>query len=94
MAKKKLEGEIKLTRHTTVEKSPSKPLGLMKNKKVFHPRSFRLTQANIQDLKDITTKVNSISNIRLSETKIVQALLHIGTQTKAERILKAIRETI
>ena len=90
---KKLEGKSKLEKFAK-SGQPQETLGLIANKKKLTPKSFRLMDSDIADLKTIQNAVNGISNTSVSETKIIQALIYIGKHTNEEKILKAVKEII
>ena len=60
----------------------------------FYPKSFRLTSDDAKNLNEITKEVNKLSRSKISETKVLQALIQIGTQTSASNILKALKEVL
>ena len=92
MAKKKLgNASSKLTQVHPV----TKPTGVVPEKKSSsHPKSFRLNGDDIANLKQITAQVNAVSRSKVSETKVVQALLQLGTGIAPERIVKALKEIL
>ena len=93
MNKKLKEGKSKLQKFTDEGVRQQESLGLVStNKKKVPSKSFRLTDSDIVTLKSIQAEVNGLSNSHISETKIIQALIHIGKQTNKEKILKAIKE--
>ena len=69
-------------------------IGILNDKKRnnHYPKAFRLTREDLQCLTKITKNVNQESKKYISETKVIQALIHIGLEIPAPRILKAIRE--
>lgn len=59
------------------------------------PKSFRLTKQDVATLKKITRAVNNESRTKISETKIIQALIYIaGEEMEPHEILDAVRELI
>lgn len=59
------------------------------------PKSFRLTKKDVATLKKITRAVNKESQTKISETKVIQALIYIaGTEMKPNEILDAVRELV
>lgn len=55
---------------------------------------FRLTRDEISRLIDITRKVNEISQKKISKTKVIQALIQIGSPLGPKKILKSIGDTL
>lgn len=73
----------------------TKPEGVVsKNKPSAVPKSFRLGGDDLANLKQITEAVNGISRSKVSETKVIKALLQIGAQLSPEKVLKALREIL
>lgn len=73
----------------------TKPEGVVsKHKPSATPKSFRLSGDDIANLKQITEAVNGISRSKVSETRIVKALLQLGSQLAPEKVLKALREIL
>ena len=73
----------------------AKPEGVVTQKKTSAtPKSFRLSGDDIASLKQITEAVNGLSRSKVSETKVVKALLQLGSQLPPEKVLKALREIL
>lgn len=73
----------------------TKPEGVVsKHKPSATPKSFRLSGDDVANLKQITEAVNGISRSKVSETKIVKALLQLGSQLPPEKVLKALKEIL
>ncbi|WP_257282318.1 hypothetical protein [Endozoicomonas sp. ISHI1] len=73
----------------------TKPEGVVTTQKTSAtPKSFRLGGDDIANLKQITEAVNGVSRSKVSETKVVKALLQLGAQLPPERVLKALREIL
>lgn len=69
--------------------------GIIVSKKLkFYPSSFRLTASDIDNLKRITLNVNKHSQYEVSATKVLRALLLMGTRVLSEEILDVVRELI
>ncbi len=58
------------------------------------PKSFRLSGDDLANLKQVTEAVNGISRSKVSETKIVKALLQLGSKIPPEKVLKALKEIL
>lgn len=54
-------------------------------------KNFRFDQTDIQNLKTITESINAIAERNVNETKVVRALLQIGTRLDPEQILETMR---
>ncbi|KEQ15029.1 hypothetical protein [Endozoicomonas numazuensis] len=75
----------------------TKPAGVVTThtqKTTATPKSFRLSGDDIANLKQITQAVNGISHSKVSETKVVKALLQLGSELPPEKVLKALREIL
>ena len=90
--KKKLgKGGSKLSQTQPV----TKPTGVVaEHKSSALPKSFRLSGDDIANLKQITAAVNGVSRSTISETKVIKALLHLGTKMPPEKVLKALKEIL
>ncbi len=87
--KKLVKGSSKLNQPQPV----TKPTGVVpENKGSALPKSFRLTGDDIANLKQITEAVNGVSRSKISETKVIKALLQLGTKLPPEKVLKALKE--
>ena len=91
MAKKPVKGRNVFTEDAEPVKkfATTKPLNVVPKKEREFPKSFRLTQSDLQKLKRIKDGVNERSTIKFSEAKIIRALISIGIKMKPERIIKA-----
>ncbi|KEQ11263.1 hypothetical protein GZ77_26290 [Endozoicomonas montiporae] len=77
------------------QKPVTKPEGVVPAQKTSAtPKSFRLSGDDIANLKQITQAVNGVSRSKVSETKVVKALLQLGSQLPPEKVLKALREIL
>lgn len=54
-------------------------------------KNFRFDQTDIQNLKQITQAVNEIAERQVNESKVIRALLQIGTKLDPEQILETMR---
>lgn len=57
-----------------------------------YPRSYRLDPEIMNTLKDTLDRINEISPKRVSEAKLVKALIWISKDTDEKKILKALKE--
>ena len=90
MAKKLNKAGSKLSQLQPV----ARPTGVVPEKKTTQPKSFRLNGDDIANLKQITEAVNGLSRTKVSETKVMKALLQLGAKMPPERVLKALREIV
>ncbi|OED44680.1 hypothetical protein ACH42_07000 [Endozoicomonas sp. (ex Bugula neritina AB1)] len=75
--------------------SATKPEGVVSvQKSSATPKSFRLSGDDIANLKQITQAVNGVSRSKVSETKVIKALLQLGSNLAPEKVLKALREIL
>ena len=75
----------------------SSKTGIMQStssKKQGIARTFRFASDDIMNLKEITTKVNAETRSTVSETKIIRALIQLGTKAETSRIIKSLAEII
>jgi len=92
MSKKKITGTSKLNVEK-LKKPAGSTLNLIKRTKdKILPKSFRLRESDVNNLRLIHTEINKICPAQISETKILRALISIGTTTTKERIINAIRK--
>ncbi|PJE77479.1 hypothetical protein CI610_03596 [invertebrate metagenome] len=71
-----------------------KPDGIVQASRSASPTSVRLTPDDKANLRQIVQSVNDVSRSKVSSTKVIQALLHMGTQMRAEKVLRAVRELL
>ena len=77
------------------QKPATKPDGVIQVQKTsVMPKSFRLSGDDIANLKQITQAINGLSRSKVSETKVVKALLQLGSQLPPEKVLRALREIL
>lgn len=65
-----------------------------KSKSACRVKSFRLSNDDLKILEKIRNEVNSESRTSISDNKIIQALIHIGSKLEPGRVLKAIKEMV
>ena len=76
------------------QKPATRPEGVVPVHKSALPKSFRLGGDDIANLKQITEAVNGISRSKVSETKVIKALIELGVNMPPEKVLKALREIL
>lgn len=70
-------------------------IGIAKKKKSSSKiKTFRLTDDDLKSLEKIRDSVNNNSRSNISDNKIIQALIHIGSEVEAKRIIKALADII
>jgi hypothetical protein len=57
-----------------------------------YPRSYRLDPEIMNTLKSTLDRVNEISSKKVSEARLVKALIWLSQETNEEKILKALKE--
>lgn len=97
----KIKGKSKLTASEeqetskTVGNKPLGNLGIIEKKKSRTPRSFRFTNSDLEKLRDLTKEVNELSeSMNFNETDVVRALIQLGKESKAPRIIKAFKNML
>lgn len=56
------------------------------------PRSYKLDQDILNILKDIQARVNNISTKKVSESRLIRALIFLSKEFDEKRILQAAKE--
>jgi hypothetical protein len=54
-------------------------------------KNFRFDQTDIKNLEQITEAVNKVAGRPINQTRIVRALLQIGTEMDPEKIIECLR---
>jgi hypothetical protein len=57
-----------------------------------YPRSYRLDAEIMGTLKETLDKINKLSPKKVTEARLVKALILISKELEAEKILKALKE--
>ena len=57
-----------------------------------YPRSYRLDSEIVNILKNTLDKVNEISLKKVSEARLIKALIFLSTEIEEEKLLKALKE--
>lgn len=63
-----------------------------RHKHIEHPRSYRLDDEILQTLKDTQQRVNRISPKKITESRLVKALIWLSKEIEDEKIIKASKE--
>lgn len=87
-----MKKSIKPTASTRLgDKPKGESIGLKPKRTCFNPTSFRLTNDDIQDLRQITKQVNELSRSKISDTKVVQALIQLAKNINPLDLYDAIK---
>lgn len=70
---------------------PRKEIGLQAKRTAYKPISFRLTNDSLQNLREITKQVNELSNGKISDTKVLQALIQLGSGINKKELFEVIK---
>ena len=65
-----------------------------KQKKKFFISSIRLNEADMKGLREISDKVNAIAYGKINTSQIFRALIAMGNESSAAKVLQAIKNTI
>ncbi len=57
-----------------------------------YPRSYRLDMNSMNTLKDTLDRVNEASPKKVSEARLVKALIYLSKEIDEEKIIKALKE--
>ncbi len=57
-----------------------------------HPRSYRLDSETMNTLKNTLDRVNESSPKKVSEARLVKALIYLSKEIDEEKIIKALKE--
>ena len=71
---------------------PKKESVLRQLKPKEHPRSYRLDSETINILKATLDRVNEISPKKVSEARLVKALMHLSSEIKEDKLFKALKD--
>lgn len=71
-------------------KPKRKRIGQVKHKE--HPRSYRLDSEIMNVLKTTLKRINNASSKKVSEARLIKALIFISKDIEEEKILKALKE--
>lgn len=94
----KLSGKAKTSQLSTIinatKKEPKQSKGKLvkQNKYKDYPRSYRLDQEIMNVLKDTLERINDASPKKVSEARLVKALIFLSKNIEEEKILKALKE--
>jgi hypothetical protein len=87
MAKKKISGSSKLSKPVT-----SEPMNLINRSSQLYATSYRFTIEDKEKLNDITKEVNKLSSKTISNTYVLQALIHLGGSISSKKIFQAYKD--
>ena len=76
----------------SIEKTQPKEQIIRKIKHKEYPRSYRFDPEIINTLKGTLTKVNEASHKKISEARLVKALIFLSKEIDEEKLLKALKE--
>ena len=83
----------KLSEHLSQNQSKDKREKLTRQIKYKeYPRSYRLDAEIMNMLKDTLSRVNEISPKKISEARLIKALIWLSKEMDEEKILKAMKE--
>lgn len=61
----------------------------------IHPKSYKLTAADVRRLDQLLRDVNKISGFKVKEVNIIKGLIFLGSQMKnKERIINAYKQSL
>ncbi len=90
MAKKIIKGSSKLNKSAKLEHS--EPMNLIQRNVTTSPKSFRFTTEDMDRLNAITKNIDKLTSLSFSNTKVLKALIYIGSITPPDKIYKAYKE--
>jgi len=91
LADKAKSSKLKETLHQNQSPTPKERV-VRQVKHKEYPRSYRLDPEIMNTLKDTLDRVNEISPKKVSEARLVKALIWLSKETNEEKILKALKE--
>lgn len=68
--------------------------GIISKKSIGKVKSFRLSDEDIQNLSLIREEVNQYSKGTISESKIIKALICMGSKIDAQKIIKILASNL
>lgn len=93
LASKAKNSKLKETlQQDSSSKSESKKEKLVRQVKYNHPRSYRFDAEIINTLKETLYKINEITPKKVSEARLVKALIWLSKEIEEEKIVKALKE--
>lgn len=99
MAKTKITGQSKLLtsplpqRITQEMPSVSGASEPTRRRKITKLKNYKLNEVDLERIRKLVETVNEASHRKISETRIIQGLLLIGSRMSPEKLLKAINES-
>lgn len=91
LANKAKSSKLKETLHQDQNSVPKERV-IRQVKHKEYPRSYRLDPEIMNTLKDTLDKINEISPKKVTEARLVKALIWLSKETNEEKILKALKE--
>lgn len=91
LADKAKSSKLKETLHQDQNSAPKERV-VRQVKHKEYPRSYRLDPEIMNTLKDTLDRINEISPKKVSEARLVKALIWLSKETNEEKILKALKE--
>ena len=79
-------------KETLTENTEPKESVVRQVKHKEYPRSYRLDPEIMNTLKDTLDRVNGISSKKVSEARLVKALIWLSKEANEDKILKALKE--
>ncbi|KIE06055.1 hypothetical protein NF27_BW00020 [Candidatus Jidaibacter acanthamoeba] len=85
----------KLSNLNEIVTDQQKDIGMVsKSKAGYKIKTFRLSNDDLKTLEKIREDVNGESRTSISDNKIIQALIYIGSKLESGKVLKAIKEMV
>ena len=97
MAKKNIVSNSKLGAFVKNEGNATASISgiVTKEKKdCFQVKSFRIANEEIELLQRMTKSLNDQTISKISDTKIIRALIHIGSKIEKEKLLKTLGDIL
>jgi hypothetical protein len=85
---KKPKARAKAEKVSPVKKEKAEIIGRSKVK------TYRMDNADLEGLKKIQEKLNAETYKKISETKIIRALIILGNKTKPDKLIECMRELL
>jgi hypothetical protein len=57
-------------------------------------KTYRMDNADLEGLKKIQEKLNEATYKKISETKVIRALIVLGNRTKPDKLVECLRELL
>ena len=89
-----LSSKAKSSKLKTVAEKPKDSNKILEKKSKGYARSYRFDSEIKDILKEVLDNVNSISPKKISETRLIKALIIMGKKSNPEKVLQAAREVL